>query len=74
VDRAENEDAAVEHVVERLTDQFPSVPPDVVADTVTEVHDEFDAAPVRDFVPVIVEHDAKEKLREFDEASHASAD
>lgn len=74
MDRAENEDAAVEHVVERLTDQFPAVTPEVVEDTVTEIHDEFDAAPVRDFVPVIVEHDAKEKLHELDKASDDSAD
>jgi hypothetical protein len=65
MDKAENEAAAVEHVVERLTDAFPSVPAKVVADTVTEIHDEFADAPVRDFVPVIVEHDAKDKLREI---------
>ena len=65
MDKAENEDAAVEHVVERLTEAFPSVPSQVVADTVTDIHDEFADAPVRDFVPVIVEHDAKEKLREI---------
>lgn len=64
MDRAENEDVEVEHVVERLTGKFPSIPPEVVEETVTELHEELDEAPVRDFVPVIVEHDAREKLRE----------
>ena len=72
MDKAENEDAAIEHVVERLTDQFPTVPAEVVEETVAGVHDGFDEAPVRDFVPVIVEHDAKEKLREVESASEST--
>lgn len=63
MDRAENEDAAVEHVVEILTAQFPDVPEDVVQETVDDLHASFEGAPVRDYIPVIIEHDAKEQLR-----------
>jgi hypothetical protein len=66
MERAENEDVAVEHVVERLTDKFPDVPASIVEETVTGIHHSFDDAHVRDFVPVIVEHEAKEKLRDVD--------
>ena len=66
MERAENEDVAVEHVVERLTDKFPEVPAEVVEETVTELHDSFDDAHVRDFVPVIVEHEAKARLSDID--------
>lgn len=63
MEKDDNEDVAIEHVVDRLTEQFPAVPAEVVHDTVTDIHGSFDQAAVRDFVPVIVEHDAKEKLR-----------
>jgi len=64
MEKAENEDAAMAHVVDRLTTQFPSVPVGTIEDAVDAVHGTFDEAPVRDFVPVIVEHDVKEQLRE----------
>ena len=64
MEKAENEDAAIHHVVDRLTSRFPSVPPDDIEARVAEVHESFDDAPVRDFVPVIVEHDVKAQLRE----------
>ena len=64
MEKAENEDAAIDHVVDRLTSQFPSVPADDIEARVAEVHASFDDAPVRDFVPVIVEHDVKDQLRE----------
>ncbi len=64
MEKAENEDAAIDHVVDRLTSQFPSVPVEEIETRVTEVHASFDEAPVRDFVPVIVEHDVKDQLRD----------
>lgn len=71
MEKAENEDAAIEHVIDRLVSQFPDVPENVVQETVTEIHDSFDQAPVRDFVAVIVEHDAKDQLRAADAAASA---
>jgi hypothetical protein len=50
--------------VDRLTSRFPSVPAEVIEATVDEVHASFDEAAVRDFVPIIVEHDVKERLRD----------
>jgi hypothetical protein len=64
MEKAENEDVAIEHVVDRLTSQFPSVSPDLIEAKVDDVHASFDQAPIRDFVPVIVEHDVREQLRE----------
>ena len=64
MEKAENEGAAIEHVVDRLTAQFPAVPSDVIEAAVDEVRASFDDAAVRDFVPVIVEHDVKDRLRE----------
>ena len=72
MDRAENEDVAVEHVVDRLTSQFPSVPADVIEAKVADVHASFDEAPIRDFVPVIVEHDVREQLREAGNAGEST--
>lgn len=72
MDKSENEDAAIQHVVDRLTDRFGDVPADVVENTVHDVHDSFDDARVRDYVPVIVEHDAKARLRRT--AAHEDAD
>ena len=74
MDKAEHEDAAVEHVVERLTSRFPDLPPRLVEQTVTEIHDSFDGAPIRDFVPVIVEHDAKDVLRHAEGAPSSTGD
>jgi hypothetical protein len=67
MEKAESEDAAIEHVLDRLTSRFPSVPADVIEAAVDEVHASFDEAAVRDFVPIIVEHDVKERLRDAGE-------
>ena len=64
MEKANNEDAAMDHVVDRLTSQFPSVPAEDIETRVTQVHASFNEASVRDFVPVIVEHDVKEQLRD----------
>jgi hypothetical protein len=74
LDRAQIEETDVENVVERLTEKFADLPPEVVEETVAEIHDSFDDAAVRDFVPRLVEHDANEKLREVEAESTDSAD
>ncbi len=59
-----SEEAAVEKVVDRLAARFPSVDPEHVEEIVdAEVH-ELDGARVRDYVPVLVEHQAMDRLRE----------
>jgi hypothetical protein len=57
------EERAVEDVIERLAGRFPDVPRDHIATVVHETHLELEGNPIRDFVPVLVEHAAKKRLR-----------
>jgi hypothetical protein len=54
--------AAITQVIERLATRFPTIAADVVEEVVAEALTQFDGAPNRDFVPLLVEHDAAEKL------------
>jgi hypothetical protein len=60
---AEEEARAVDQVVDRLAARFPDVSRDHVAAIVGEEHLELEGNPIRDFVPVLVEHEARERLR-----------
>ncbi|WP_344376446.1 three-helix bundle dimerization domain-containing protein [Agromyces tropicus] len=57
-----DEQQAVEHVVDRLRERFPSVVDDRIRAVVDEEHHRFDGRPVRDFVPVLVERAARKRL------------
>lgn len=59
-----DESAAFEHAAERLSERYPEVPREHIEELVEKHREEFDEAPVRDFVPVLVEHDVKAELRE----------
>jgi len=50
-------------VVDRLAARFPTLERDHVVRVVQEEHDRLGEARVRDFVPVLVEHAATERLR-----------
>ncbi|WP_076258639.1 three-helix bundle dimerization domain-containing protein [Intrasporangium flavum] len=52
---------ALAEVQARLEQRFPHLHPDVVAAAVTVAHQSLDG-PVRDFVPVLVEHAARDRL------------
>lgn len=69
MDRSE-EDRAIREVVDRLSQRFPDVPTADIADTVTAVRPEFNDAPIREFVPLFVERDAKDRLRRRFALSH----
>lgn len=56
-----SEEHAVQAVEERLRARFPDVDPAVVKDVVHRTHAEL-TGPVRDFVPVLVEHAARDRL------------
>ncbi|WP_285114112.1 three-helix bundle dimerization domain-containing protein [Leifsonia sp. fls2-241-R2A-40a] len=58
----DEEDLAVEHAAERLADRYPEVPRERIDELVEKHYEEFDGAPVRDFVPVLIEHDVKQEL------------
>lgn len=52
---------AVEQVCQRLVVRFPTVPMTTVRATVQEMHAKLDG-PVRTFVPILIEHGAKDRL------------
>ena len=56
-----DEREAVEQVFQRLVARYPDVPAETVRHTVHTVHEEIEG-PVRDYVPLLVEHDAREVL------------
>jgi hypothetical protein len=64
VERQDHEDQAVSQVVDRLAERFPDRPRSVIEDVVSEQRHLLDGKPIRDYVPVLVEHGAKARLRE----------
>ena len=56
-----DEHQALEHVQSRLVEKFPAVPAETVRLTVQVVHARFDGR-VRDYVPILVEREAKDRL------------
>lgn len=50
-------------LVERLTEMFPELAPTTVEETVTSVHRDLGDAPVRDYVPLLVEREAIDTLK-----------
>jgi hypothetical protein len=66
------EQAAIRHVVARLTRQFPELSADDIDRAVYGQYDRFDGSPVRDFVPVLVERATRRQLSQ-DHARHNSA-
>lgn len=57
-----DEDAAAAEIVERLSARYPNAPAADVVAAVTEARQHFERAKVRDFVPVLVEREAKARL------------
>ena len=56
-----DEVAALGEVQERLSERFPDLERDVVEAAVRVAHSEL-TGPIRDFVPVLVEHIARDRL------------
>lgn len=64
LDQELREQLAINAVDDRLRRAFADTYPDhIVSGTVQEVHHRFDDRPIRDFVPVLVERFARERLR-----------
>ena len=55
---------ALAGVVERLHGRFPQAPTDGIEQAVVEVHHQYDASRVRDFIPVLVEREVAERFRD----------
>ena len=58
----EDELRAVEQVVVRLSARFPHMPHQRVSEVVESTYHELDGAPIRDFVPILVEKQAFDRL------------
>jgi len=54
---------AIEEVIDRLAERFPTLERPHVSEIVHEEWRSLDAGRVRDFVPVLVEHEARDRLR-----------
>jgi hypothetical protein len=52
-------------VVDRLAEKFPEVPREHIEDLVQQEHRSLDRGRVRDFVPLLVEHSARDRLTHF---------
>ena len=59
---AEHEQHALAGVRDRLCQRFPELAPTVVEAAVRVAHAELIESRIRDFVPVLVEHAARERL------------
>ena len=57
------ESAAIAHVVQRLSEQFSLLDPAVVQRVVQDTHARFAGDPTREFVPILVEDSARDRLR-----------
>jgi hypothetical protein len=53
---------AIQQVVDRLQQSYPTLPADTVMTVVRDNHARFDGRPVRDFVPLFVERAARNGL------------
>jgi hypothetical protein len=59
------EQAALEHLTQRLIDQFPEVAPETIVRAVRGEYDEYEDSKVRDFVPILVERTVRADLRQI---------
>ena len=59
----QNDGDATADVIERLIARFPTLALEHVVEVVQEEQNRMDGARVRDFIPLLVEHEATERLR-----------
>jgi len=57
-----SEQTVIEQLVARLTSRYPTISEATVSAVVREVHSRYDGRPLRDFVPLFVERNAKDEL------------
>ena len=53
------EQTLVNEVISRLTLKYPKVPATTISSIVRDVHAKFDGRPLREFVPLFVERNAR---------------
>jgi len=59
----QEENRAVAKVIDRLAEKFPEAPRERIEETVHEQQSALADNPVRDYVPVLIEHAARDRLR-----------
>jgi hypothetical protein len=64
-----SEQTVIEKLVARLTSRYPELSQSTVETVVHDVHARFDGSPLRDYIPLLVERNAKTELARL----HASA-
>jgi trans-aconitate methyltransferase len=62
-DKVIDEGKAIGEIVERLQERFPDATPQAIDDAVECARTSFSDATVRDFVPVLIEKEAKARLK-----------
>lgn len=58
-------EATITEIADRLGAQYPTIEASTVREIVTQSYDEFEDARVRDFVEVLVEKQAKKRLKQM---------
>ncbi len=62
-DKSIDEDRAVAEIGERLRERFPDATPEAIAAAIEHARASLVDAKVRDFVPVLIEKEAKARLK-----------
>ena len=57
-----SEQTVIDELVARLASRYPNVPVATVSTVVWDIHSRFDGSRLRDFVPLLVERNAKKEL------------
>jgi len=57
-----SEQTVIEQLVERLSNRYPALSPSTVSSVVRDIHAKFEGRPLRDYVPLFVERNAKSEL------------
>jgi hypothetical protein len=60
-----SEQTIIEQLVDRLTQRFPAVPDDKVAEIVNARYARFKDRPIRDYIPLFVERGARTDLAQM---------
>jgi len=58
----DDEEGAVSRLIERLAERFPHISREEIGSVVTAAHALLAGAPIRTYVPLLVEHDALDHL------------
>ena len=57
-----SEQTIIDEMVMRLTSRYPAISASTVATVVHDIHSRYDDRPLRDFVPLFVERNARSEL------------